>query len=67
MPTKQQKTTQLVFRVEPDIVQLIDDVAELAARSVSSGSRAAVLRTALRRGLEQMKAELGAASKPKRR
>jgi hypothetical protein len=56
------KTAQVAFRLEPELVALADEVADLAARvsALDEPSRAAVLRTALRRGLEEMKTELKA-------
>lgn len=54
-----QKTEQLVIRLEADLLQLADDVTALASKAAGADmARASVLRTALRRGLEQMRDEL---------
>lgn len=56
---------QFVFRVEPDVARLLEEVSELLRRTATVGdaSRSAILRSALRRGLDQMKAELGSRTK----
>lgn len=57
------KDTQIGIRLEPEQVELIDSLIEaLAERGMllEKPSRSAVVRTAMMRGLEQMRAELGA-------
>ena len=53
------KSEQLVIRLEPELVQLADDVTALASKAAGAEmARASVLRTAMRRGLELMRDEL---------
>jgi hypothetical protein len=56
------KTAQVVVRLEPELLALADEVAELAAKvaELDEPSRASVLRTAIRRGLDDMRTELKA-------
>jgi hypothetical protein len=58
---------QIAIRLDADLLDLADEVATLAAKAsaLDEPSRAAVLRTALRRGLEEMRAELKARLKRK--
>lgn len=62
-----EKSAQLALRVEPDIVKLADEVADLIAATSVTRTRPAqaeVLRAALRRGLEAMRDEI---AKPRKR
>ena len=55
------KSIQLAFRVEPDIVALSEELAALLEQASVTRVRptqAEVMRAALRRGLQEMKAEL---------
>lgn len=55
------KSAQLAFRVEPELVKLADEVADLIAETSITRTRptqAEVLRAALRRGLDAMKADI---------
>ncbi len=62
------KDIQVGIRVEQDVLDRADRVAELLAKNSPAGlthSRTAVMRAALLRGLAEMEAELHA--KPKKR
>lgn len=60
------KSEQIVLRLEPDLMELADAVTELASKAAGAElTRASVLRTAMRRGLELMRDELKARA-PKR-
>lgn len=55
------KSDQVAVRVEPDVVTLIEQVTELIAKQSITGvkpTKAEVMRAALRKGLEQMLADL---------
>jgi hypothetical protein len=55
------KSAQIAIRIEPDVLPLIDQVTELVAKQSITGEappKAEVMRAALRKGLEQMLAEL---------
>lgn len=62
------KSAQIAVRVEPATLDLIDEVMELVATASVTGrtSKAAVMRAALRRGLEEMRREVQSQSKPKK-
>jgi len=55
------KSDQVAVRVEPEVVALIEQVTELIAKTSITGvtpTKAEVMRAALRKGLEQMLADL---------
>lgn len=55
------KSDQVAVRVEPEVVTLIEQVTELIAKTSITGvtpTKAEVMRAALRKGLEQMLADL---------
>lgn len=55
------KSEQVVLRLEPQLMELADAVTDLASRTAGAElTRASVIRTALRRGLELMRDELKA-------
>jgi hypothetical protein len=55
------KTEQVTIRLDPELLELADEVVMLASKAAGAEIlRAAVLRTALRRGLELMRDELRA-------
>jgi hypothetical protein len=64
------KSSQIVLRLEPELMALADEVTALVAKAsgLDEAQRAMVVRTAMRRGLEQMRDELKAkvATKAKR-
>jgi hypothetical protein len=62
------KSEQVSIRLEPEHLQLAEEIAQRLGESVLAGSppaRAAVLRMALVRGLEVLRAELAASSSSK--
>lgn len=64
------KTVQVAVRVEPELVELADRIADELAKATLTGlepTRAAVCREAMGRGLRAMKAELDAKLKGGRR
>lgn len=64
------KSSQVAIRVEPDTLELVDRIAELAGKASVTGTappKAEIMRAALQRGLEQMLEELGGAKRPKRK
>lgn len=55
------KSEQVVIRLEPELMELADEVTAMASKAAGADMpRASVLRTALRRGLELMRDELKA-------
>jgi hypothetical protein len=61
------KSEQLVIRLEPELMELADEVTASASKAAGAEMpRASVLRTALRRGLELMRDELRAKAKRSR-
>lgn len=61
------KSSQIVLRLEPELLDLADEVTALVAKAsgLDEAQRAMVVRTAMRRGLEQMRDELKAKLAPK--
>jgi hypothetical protein len=61
------KSSQIVLRLEPELLALADEVTALVAKAsgLDEAQRAMVVRTAMRRGLELMRDELKAKLAPK--
>lgn len=60
---------QIAIRIDDDLLDLAAEVAALAAKAsgLDEPDRAGVLRTAIRRGLEEMRDELKAKRGPRKR
>ena len=60
------KTDQIMIRMEPELMELADEVTAMASKAAGAEiPRASVVRTALRRGLEMMRDELRARTRRK--
>jgi predicted transcriptional regulator len=54
------KSEQVTIRLDPELLALANEVADLVAKvaGLDEAARASIIRTAMRKGLEQMREEL---------